>query len=179
MKSTSTKEAFRNKSSGIVAMLTSVIAVLCFATDAKAGFTWTGPSSVTVGDTFTVVAKYSGNTLNYTVSGSCVTWVSIHTYRATSPGTATFSTYYDMGGTRYTSSKTVSVRAAPQPTPTLSSVSISLSSSSIKPDDSVTCSMTAYLSTGSTASGGIQSWNISSITNDSISTSGIVTVAPA
>ncbi len=167
----------------LAVILTSIAFALCFASEALAATVqWTGPSSVSVGQTFTIAAYYGSSSLTVYVdegqsTGSAYRGDYAGEWRAYKAGTVTFFAQYDVG---YTSTKVVTIGGGGggTTTPTLGSVSISLSSSSVAPGDTVSCTLNAYSTNGTSITGGTKSWTISSTTNDSISSSGVVTVAP-
>lgn len=165
------------------------VCVLCFA-DAVFGasISWNAPSSVKVGQTFSVTAYYGSTRCSvvYVDSSRSTGGVSSTDYqyqwKATKAGTVTFFVQYDVGAQRYTEYKSVTIVADTPPTPPapkLGSVSISVSPASVAPGESVTCLLSAYSTTGTSITGGTKSWSISSVTNDTISASGVVTVDPA
>lgn len=167
------------------------VCVLCLATDVM-GVTvsWEAPSSVKVGQTFYAYAyvngvKRSSGYIGVDTSrstGSVSTTNYDGQWKATKAGTVTFFVQYDVGAQRYTDYKSVTIVADTPPTPPapkLGSVTISVSSTSVGPGESVTCSLSAYSTTGTSITGGTKSWSISSVTNDTISVSGVVTVDPA
>lgn len=144
--------------------------------------TWYAPSSVKVGQTFTAYARIdSGSLQRYpeSVSGPVSPAASDGiTFKATAAGTITFGVRYMIGSQYYWDYKTVTAVADTPPTPTLGSVSLSFSSSSASPGDSITCYLNAYSTQGSSITGGTKMWSISSVTNDTISTSGVVSISP-
>ncbi|MBR6733121.1 MAG: SUMF1/EgtB/PvdO family nonheme iron enzyme [Kiritimatiellae bacterium] len=166
----------------------TVALALCLITVMEAmaaDIRWDAPSSVKVGQTFYVRAYYNSIKASVWVdasasSGSVWEWDAADQYKAATAGSVTFYFQYDVGSQRYTSKKVVTIQGDSQPEqPTLGSVSISLSSSSVAPGDAVSCSLNAYSTTGASITGGTKSWKVSSTTNDTISSSGVVTVAAA
>ena len=174
----------------LIAKFLLAVCVLCFAADVMGAtqngtVRWSGPSSAEVGETFYVDAS-----VYVTITGG---WLLMDVSRpsgletfermsatgqykcvASSSGNITFYAECTYQGRTYTGTKTIIVEPAP-----LQSVSIALSPSTAEPGDSVKCSLTAYSSAGDYIHGGSESWTLSSITNDAISSSGVVAVAPA
>lgn len=166
----------------LMAMIVVIWTTICAY---AANINWVvSPSSVKVGDTFYVYAYYNSTRVSVSVdesasSGKVWEWDAADQYKAASAGNVTFYFQYYVGSQRYESSKVVRIQGASNPSqPTLGTVSISLSSSSAVPGDNVSCSLNAYSTTGELITSGSKSWRISSITNDSISSSGVVTIAP-
>ena len=144
---------------------------------ADTGVSWSAPSSVRVGQSFSVYGYYNSR-LYYvdTYSGPVSPSSDGHTFRATAAGTISFGFRYMIGSQYYWAYTTVTAVAD---TPTLGSVVLSIESPSAAPGDIISCSLYAYSTQGTSITGGTKSWEISSSTNDIISTSGLVSISTA
>ena len=147
---------------------------------ADTGVSWSAPSSVRVGQSFSVYGYYNSR-LYYvdTYSGPVSPSSDGHTFRATAAGTISFGFRYMIGSQYYWAYTTVTAVADTPTPPTLGSVVLLLESSSAAPGDIISCSLNAYSTQGTSITGGTKSWEISSSTNDIISTAGLVSISTA
>ena len=143
---------------------------------AAPSISWSAPSSVNVGQKFTVRVSIDGSSRCPDQWEGPVTYEGESAFKAYAPGEITFTQRYTVGSYFYFTHTTVT---AVDPSPTLSSVDLEVSSGSAVPGDSVYCYLYAYSRFSETIYGGTKSWQVSSITNDTISSSGVVKVSPA
>ena len=150
--------------------------ITSYAVLAEANVRWYAPTSVNVGQKFTILVEIDGRSWCPDQWEGPVTFEGGSAFKAYAPGEITFTQRYTIGNYFYYTHATVT---AVDPSPTLRSVDLELSSDSAVPGDSVYCYLYAYSRYSETIYGGTKSWQVSSITNDTISSSGVVMVSPA